>query len=171
VRPPSRPATLTRPLSRAARWGIDVSAGGAVFGVLAGTAVAVAAVASVATFLTGQARAPQAAVPERPAASQTSVPIARASAPLTPRPAARLHVTGATRSTITLAWDDTNNTRLPYVVTIDAGATPVAPQRADGPAAHIVQGLRPATAYCFTVQTGTGAVTPVTTPICGRTAP
>ena len=83
-----------------------------------------------------------------------------------------MHVTGATRSTVTLAWEDTNNARTPYSVIVDSGAAaPVATQRADGPSSHIVQGLGPATTYCFTVRTGTGAVTPVTMPVCARTAP
>jgi hypothetical protein len=148
-----------------------VSTAGAVFGILAGTAAAVAVVASLATFLTGQSQAP-ASQQASPAPSQTSVPIARASAPLAPRAAAKLHVTGATRSTVTLAWDDTNNDRIPYAVVVDAGAAaPVAPQRADGPSSHIVQGLSAATSYCFTVRTGSGAVTPITMPVCARTAP
>ena len=135
---------------------------------LAGTAVAVAVVASVATFLTGQGQ-PQ---PQQQAIAQkTHDPIARASAPLTPKAAAKVEVSGATRSTITLAWDDPNDGRAAYVVLVDAGATQLPPQKADGATSHIVQGLQPGTSYCLTVQTGTGAVTPVTMPLCTRTAP
>jgi hypothetical protein len=167
----TRPARPVRTETRDGRWGVDLSGAGAVLGVLAGTAVAVAVVASVATFLTGQSQAPASGpVRSRTVSSETEIPAARASATLSPRAAAKVHVTGATRSTVTLAWDDTNNGRAAYVVVVDAGTTPVAPQRADGPGAHIVQGLRPGTSYCFTVRTGTGAVTPVTMPVCAQTA-
>jgi hypothetical protein len=170
-RPVRQPRTAPRPGSRSERWGVDLSTAGAAFGVLAGMTAAVAVVASLATFLTGQSQPPTAPAASA-APSQTSVPIARASAPLVPRAAAKVHVTGATRSTVTLAWDDTNKGRTPYAVIVDTGAAaPVAAQRADGPTSHIVQGLSPATTYCFTVRTGSGAVTPVTMPVCARTAP
>jgi len=189
--PPARPAPTPRPARRSAlpiqptppaatagpqRWNVEITGTGGVLGVLAGTAVAIAVVASVATFLAGRghsaaAPAPRPAVSSAAAPAPTPIPAARAAAPSVALAADDLEVTGATRSTVTLAWHDGNGGRVPYVVLTDAGAATVAPQRAGTATSHVVTGLSPATDYCFTVATGTGAVTPVTMPTCVRTRP
>jgi hypothetical protein len=157
------------------RWTIEVPVQ-AVLGVLAAAAIAVA---TVATILAGDGRdtatAParvsantSASAPERQPAP-TRIPAANTSAAQAPRAAGDVRVTGVSRSTVSLAWEDTNAGRAAYSVVVDAGAAVTRPQRARAATSHAVSGLAPGTSYCFTVQTGTGAVTPVTMPVCART--
>jgi hypothetical protein len=137
--------------------------------------VAIAIVASAATFLAGRDRPEPATAPapspSAAASAATPIPASKAAAPTVALVAEDLKVTATTRSSVTLAWGDANAGRLPYVVLTDAGAATVAPQRAGSATSHVVKGLAPATDYCFTVATGTGAVTPVTMPSCARTRP
>jgi serine/threonine protein kinase len=173
-RSPSRPPRPQPGPARPHGTPVDLRTAATVFGVLAGSAAAIAVVAIAATtLLTGgggqtQDRAERTGseqVRSTTVSSQTRIP----AAPQAPRAATGVRVTGATSSTVTLAWRDTNGGRSRYVVVVDAGTTPVPPQPAATATSHVVRGLRPSTAYCFTVQTGTGDVTPVATPVCART--